>query len=157
MNKTISDTVTIDNTAMFSMGIQSPKIVFNNTNQFNIETTKRNDCGSLKFKSDAINMVAETISAFVDNNVHANDNKLVANNGGKNSISITDDCIRIFGQGTRGSLEINRNNVKFTNGGSSIVIDGTGVNISAGASKISIKSSGVLLDNVKVDGQKIAH
>ena len=157
MNKTISDTVTIDNTAMFSMGIQSPKIVFNNTNQFNIETTKRNDCGSLKFKSDAINMVAETISAFVDNNVHANDNKLVANNGGKNSISITDDCIRIFGQGTRGSLEINRNNVKFTNGGSSIVIDGTGVNISAGASKISIKSRGVLLDNVKVDGQKIAH
>ena len=157
MNKTISDTVTIDNTAMFSMGIQSPKIVFNNTNQFNIETTKRNDCGSLKFNSNAINMVAETISAFVDNNVHANDNKLVANNGGKNSISITDDCIRIFGQGTRGSLEINRNNVKFTNGGSSIVIDGTGVNISAGASKISIKSSGVLLDNVKVDGQKIAH
>ena len=56
-----------------------------------------------------------------------------------------------------GSLEINKNTVKFTNGGSSIVIDGTGVNISAGASKISIKSRGVMLDNVKVDGQKIAH
>ena len=157
MNKTIANTATIDTTAMFSMGIQSPQIVFNNTNEFNIETAKGRDRGSLKFKSDAINMVAKTISAFVDDNVHANDNKLEANVGGNNSISITDDCIRIFGEGTRGSLEINKNTVKFTNGGSSIVIDGTGVNISAGASKISIKSRGVMLDNVKVDGQKIAH
>lgn len=157
MNKTVANTATIDTTAMFSMGIQSRQIVFNNTNEFNIETTKGHDSGSLKFKSDAINMVAKTISAFVDDNVHANDNKLEANDGGNNSISITDDCIRIFGEGTRGSLEINRNTVKFTNGGSSIVIDGTGVKISAGASKIEIKSRGVSLDNVTVDGQKIAH
>lgn len=157
MNKTISDTVTIDSTAMFSMGIQSPQIVFNNTNEFNTIASNGIDQGALIFKSDLIKMIAKTINAFVDDNVHADDNKLEANIGGNNSISITDDSIKIYGDGVQGKLEINQNKVTFINGGSSIEISGSGVKIKAGASAISIESSKIELNNVTVDGQRIAH
>lgn len=157
MNKTVANTATIDTTAMFSMGIQSPQIVFNNTNGFNTIASNGIDHGALIFKSDLIKMIAKTINAFVDDNVHADDNKLEANIGGNNSISITDDSIKIYGDGVQGKLEINQNKVTFINGGSSIEISGSGVKIKAGASAISIESSKIELNNVTVDGQRIAH
>lgn len=157
MNTDIADTVAIDTPGRLSFGIQSKKIVFNDTNELNIEASTGHATGSLKFKSNAINMVADTINAFIGDNAQADENKLHANAGGNNSITITDNSIKILGQGNRGKLEITGSKVEFSNAGSSVVIDNSCVKISSGASVITIKSDEVNIGNLNVDANRVDH